>query len=210
MFYVYEHWRPDRDEPFYVGKGKGGRANLMARRNGHHTAIQKKLHAKGMSVEVRIVASSLSEEDAFRIEVERIAMWSSLGMDLANKTLGGEGVAGLVFSEEHRRKLGDATRGKKRPPKSEQQRRKHSEFMKGNKFGLGKKHSPETKKKIADSRIGIPSPAKGIPKSEEQKRKISESLSRSIKGKKNPFWGKRHTEETKKKISETKRLRAKS
>jgi hypothetical protein len=25
-FYVYEHWRPDVDLPFYVGKGKGGRA----------------------------------------------------------------------------------------------------------------------------------------------------------------------------------------
>lgn len=210
MFYVYEHWRPDRDEPFYVGKGKGGRANVMSRRNPHHTAIQKKLHSKGMSVEVRIVASSLTEEDAFRIEMERIAMWNSLGMDLTNQTLGGEGVAGLVFSEEHRRKLGDASRGKKRPPMSEEQKRKHSEFMKGNKFGLGKKHSPETKKKIAVSRIGTPSPAKGIPKSEEQKRKISESLSRSIRGEKNPFWGKHHTEETKKKISETKRSRAKS
>ena len=27
IFYVYEHWRPDHDECFYVGKGKGGRAN---------------------------------------------------------------------------------------------------------------------------------------------------------------------------------------
>jgi hypothetical protein len=210
MFYVYEHWRPDRDEPFYVGKGKGGRANVMSRRNPHHTAIQKKLHSKGMSVEVRIVASSLTEEDAFRIEMERIAMWNSLGMDLANQTLGGEGVAGLLFSEEHRRKLGDASRGKKRPPKSEQQRRKHSEFMKGNKFHLGKIHSVKTKEILSERKKGKPSPNKGVPKSEETKRKISKSLSQSIRGEKNPFWGKTHTEETKRKISETKRARAKS
>ena len=39
-FYVYEHWRPDRDECFYVGKGKGGRANVMYGRNRHHEAVQ--------------------------------------------------------------------------------------------------------------------------------------------------------------------------
>jgi len=27
MYYVYEHWRPDKDICFYVGKGKGSRAN---------------------------------------------------------------------------------------------------------------------------------------------------------------------------------------
>lgn len=27
-FYVYEHWRPDTDMPFYVGKGTGGRATI--------------------------------------------------------------------------------------------------------------------------------------------------------------------------------------
>ena len=28
-FYVYEHWRPDLNVPFYVGKGKNGRAKVM-------------------------------------------------------------------------------------------------------------------------------------------------------------------------------------
>ena len=27
-YYVYEHWRPDKDVCFYVGKGKGGRAKM--------------------------------------------------------------------------------------------------------------------------------------------------------------------------------------
>ena len=26
IFYVYEHWRPDKDTCFWVGKGKGDRA----------------------------------------------------------------------------------------------------------------------------------------------------------------------------------------
>lgn len=204
MYYIYEHWRPDRDEPFYVGKGRGGRANLMARRNPHHTAIQKKLYRLGMAVEVRIIASNLTEEEAYQIEIERIAMWQAAGIDLANKTIGGEGVPGLVFSKEHREKIGDTWRGKKRPPMSEEQKKKLSIAKTGKpNFALrGKKHSEETKRKISLARIGKPGWAKGVRKSEETKRKISASLSKSILGEKNPFWGKKHTEETKQKLSE--------
>ena len=95
VFYVYEHWRPDRDECFYVGKGKGGRAYKMRDRNLHHRAIVKKLSDLGMMVEVRMVASGIAESEAFRIEQERIAFWRAAGIDLANKTNGGEGTSGL-------------------------------------------------------------------------------------------------------------------
>lgn len=29
IFYVYEHWRPDKDVCFYVGKGSKGRARTF-------------------------------------------------------------------------------------------------------------------------------------------------------------------------------------
>lgn len=58
----------------------------------------------------------------------------------------------------------------------------------------GKKASAATKKKMSDTRKGMPSPKKGIPISEAHKKKISEA---NI-GKK----GKPHTEETKKNLSE--------
>jgi hypothetical protein len=102
MFYVYEHWRPDRDECFYVGKGKGGRANKMRDRNLHHRAIVKKLSAMGMAVEVRMVATGLDEETAFGIEKQRIAFWRAAGIDLANKTDGGDGVSGLPAHNRRR------------------------------------------------------------------------------------------------------------
>jgi hypothetical protein len=54
--------------------------------------------------------------------------------------------------------------------------------------------------------MGQPSPAKGVVKSAEWRRKIAISVSLVTKGEKNPFWGRHHTEETKRKISETKRL----
>ena len=206
MFYVYEHWRPDRDEPFYVGKGKGGRANLMARRNKHHQAIQEKLHRLGMAVEVRIIASSLTEEEAFNIEKEQIAMWVANGIDLANKTTGGEGVAGLVFSKEHRCKLSEAGKGKIKGPLPEWQKKFISEINKGNQYRLGAVLSPETKAKISASNKGK-SKGKGIRKTEEHKKKISATISKLVQGKNNPFFGKHHSEETKRKISETKKLR---
>jgi hypothetical protein len=124
-FYVYEHWRPDRDECFYVGKGFGRRANVMYARNRHHTAIQAKLSRLSMCVEVRLVAEALSEEEAFKLECERIAFWRSAGMDLANLTRGGEGTSdpsaetrelmrqaklGRTLSEEHKRKIGESSR----------------------------------------------------------------------------------------------------
>lgn len=108
QFYVYEHWRMDREEPFYVGKGKGKRAHNMYARNKHHLAIQNKVHREGFAIEVRIVLSGLTEEEAFSLECERIKFWRDQGIDLANLSDGGEGGSSgvqRVFTEEHKAKL---------------------------------------------------------------------------------------------------------
>ena len=113
-FYVYEHWRPDRGECFYVGKGRGRRANIMDRRNKHHKAIQEKLARLGMCVEVKIVGHNLSEDEAFELEKKRIALWRSENCDLANMTDGGEGTSGYkqVRTPEWRAKISAAHRGR--------------------------------------------------------------------------------------------------
>ena len=98
-YYVYEHWRLDRDECFYVGKGKGGRAYSMKNRNRHHQAICAKLNRIGSAFEVRIVASGLSEQESFELECERIVFWRSSGCDLTNLTDGGEGPSGFVHTQ---------------------------------------------------------------------------------------------------------------
>ena len=91
-FYVYEHWRPDLDLPFYVGKGSAARFDPNRTRNKHHSNIKNKLKKLGMCVEVRMVASGLSEDDALRLEIERIAFWRERGIELSNKTAGGDGL----------------------------------------------------------------------------------------------------------------------
>jgi hypothetical protein len=63
----------------------------------------------GMAVEVRMVATGLDEETAFDIEKQRIAFWREAGVDLANRTNGGEGTSGLPA--HNRRKVLCVTTG---------------------------------------------------------------------------------------------------
>jgi hypothetical protein len=118
VFYVYEHWRLDRDECFYVGKGKGIRAYKMRDRNAHHRAIMAKLSREGSGMEVRMVATGLTEDEAFALEVERIAFWREAGADLANRTDGGDGVSGLKMSDEAKAKMAAAKLGTKQSPET--------------------------------------------------------------------------------------------
>jgi hypothetical protein len=88
-YYVYEHWRLDRDECFYVGMGHGLRAFVMKKRGNMHRAIQQKLSREGSGMEVRMVKTGLTEEEAILLEQERIAFWKDKGIDLANITYTG-------------------------------------------------------------------------------------------------------------------------
>lgn len=164
-FYVYEHWRTDRQECFYVGKGHGRRAYDMRRgRNRWHQFLQAKLSALGTAIEIKIIANGLTEEEAFTKEVERIAFWKSDGADLCNLTLGGDGPSGYKFSEERKRAVAEKSLGRKHTAES---RAKMSLAAMGNKRGLGVKKTLEAIEKTA-------SYWRGRPKSEESIRKMSE------------------------------------
>ena len=169
-FYIYEHWRPDRNECFYVGKGHGRRAHQMNPRNRMHTAIQKILAAKGTAVEVRIVFSGVSEEEALSLEIERIAFWRADGADLVNLTEGGDGMSGYRHTEDAKQRIRASRMG--------------------NKAFLGKRHTPEAIEKTRQKQLGIPKSEETKarmrkPKSEAHKKKISEIR-----------LGKKHTDET--------------
>jgi hypothetical protein len=192
--YVYEHRRPDRDECFYVGKGRGRRANKLSdKRNAHHKAVQAKLAKLGLAVEVRLVKGGLAEAVAFALEVERIAFWRAAGVSLANKTCGGEGSAGAIresgwkHTEEAKAKVSAAMEGKNRA---------------GNRRGVP--CSEETKAKISAANKGKRS-LLGRKLSEETRAKISKSVSERQRGAANPFFGKTHSAETRAKISATKK-----
>lgn len=160
FFYVYEHWRPDTGECFYVGKGCGKRAWQLKRRNEGHQAVLSKLVALGLAVDVRIVAADLLEADALTLEIERIALYPS--GSLANRTKGGAGLSGIVYSAAVREKMSRARMGMQF---SEAHRANISAAAKGRKLssahkekislgGNGRVVSIETGRKISEAKRG--------------------------------------------------------
>ena len=168
IFYVYEHWRPDTDVCFYVGKGHGKRSHHFKQRGRHHNHILKKLSRLGMCPEVRMVSFGLSEVDAFALERHRIAFWRAAGVKLANLTDGGDGPVGLKWTKKSKalaRKLA------KKRMESVELRERISNALKGRRIsgkalenylvamavriGVKRKpHSEATKAKIAARALG--------------------------------------------------------
>ena len=176
-FYVYEHWRPDINACFYVGKGKNKRAwDLKNRKNPHFKSVVSKLIAMGFAVDVRLIAVNLSEQDALALEIERIAFY---GMEnLTNMTRGGDGLVNpseevkqkisvahkkRFENPEERAKLGLIHKGKKTSEETKfkisraMKKRRHSEETKKIMSESAKKRgiSHETRLKINAARIGL-------------------------------------------------------
>ena len=225
IYYVYEHIRLDKMEPFYIGKGKGERAYDLYR-NDHHDAITDEYgHA------VVIIADKLTEEEAYWVErdtIEDYVFNLGYGIDikghndydhelphLTNCTWGGEGVSGLnAFAnktpeemEEIGKKISEKNSGENHylygKHHSEEAKRNMSIAHKGIQAGenhpmYGKHHSEEAKQKMSEKKKGQIPWNKGKKMSEEAKRKNSEAH----KGEKHPMYGKHYSEEHNKKISE--------
>jgi hypothetical protein len=74
----------------------------------------------------------------------------------------------------------------------------------GNTFMKGKHHSKETKIKMKESALKVDHSLRiGEKRTAETKENIRKSLKGKYIGEKNPFYGKKHSEETKKKIRDT-------
>ena len=102
-----------------------------------------------------------------------------------NMTYGGEGVRGIVFSDETKEKISNTLKKRYKT---------HPNPFKG------KTHTEETKIKLSEiAKKRNCSPFKGKHWNEEQRKKISERAKLNI-GDKNPFYGKKHSEETKQAI----------
>lgn len=96
MYYVYLHKKPN-GEVFYVGKGKGSRANSIHSRNPYWKATVKKY---GFIVE--IIETGLQEWYAYELE-EQLTYYYGLKRDggtLVNLCYGGGGNNGYIFTED--------------------------------------------------------------------------------------------------------------
>ena len=113
MFYAYVHAKPNPmsvADIFYVGKGKGKRARLVANRGTSNRHYKHTVAAIGAeNVAVGIIECS-SEAIAFELERGLIKCLRRSGVRLTNLTDGGEGSSGYVPRPETRQKIGEAAR----------------------------------------------------------------------------------------------------
>jgi hypothetical protein len=208
-FYTYAYLREDRT-PYYIGKGSGKRVFSSNR------AINR---PKDKS-RIIFLKQNLTEEEAFKHEIYMIAIFGrkDLGTGiLHNRTNGGEGASGTIKSEETRRKIGEAKKGKNNPQygkrgknchnygksPSEETRKKMSERQKGEKnHNYEKSPSEETRKKMSEAQRGENNAMYGKSRSEESRRKQSEARKGKYSGEKHYLYGKSPSEETKRKTGE--------
>jgi hypothetical protein len=108
VFYVYVCFRTN-GTPCYVGKGKGNRWKTTYKRT-KNTYLRRIVERCGGSLPTVVIRSNLTEIEAFEIEMAFIRAIGrrDLGLGpLANRTDGGEGLSGHVFSAATRKILSD-------------------------------------------------------------------------------------------------------
>jgi len=134
MFYVYIHCRADTGEPFYVGKGKGKRAYSKSGRN-----FLWKHIVETQGYKIKIISYFSDELEALKEEVKVIKELRGTGVNLVNKTSGGQGVSGLSkipwnkgkpWSQDIKDKFSRAHKGKKL---SDEHKKNIGRFWKGRK-----------------------------------------------------------------------------
>jgi group I intron endonuclease len=197
----------------------GSAINLYHRRNCHFSSLEKGTHDNshlqhsyfkyGKANFVFWVVEKVKDKtDLVKVEQYYLDLFQQNSFEIYNLCPTAGSLLGMKHSEETKKKIGNAVKGKgKGTFHSEETKKKislansgryasHSEEVKreigrkigmankGNQHTLGLKHTEETKRKMSSVR-------KGKPFSEEHKQKIREANT-----------GRRHSEETKKKIGE--------
>ena len=154
--YVYGDYEFN-NEPFYIGKGCGDRFKEHLRESSlkiksHKNRKINKILSMGLEPIIIIVSENIFESDAFELEkklIKIIGRYDLKNGPLTNITDGGEGLSGLIKSDEHKEKLSKSHTNKKM---SLEARNKISISMLGNTRRLGYKTPRIVKDKISKTK----------------------------------------------------------
>lgn len=155
-FYVYLH--RFKNDTFYVGKGTGNRA-FKGKRNSNWCKL-----CDQFGEPIRgIYKDNLLEKEAYKLEQKLAVSLLSKNIEICNKKVTGTGGTphtaetkakisekhkGKKLTEEHKRKVSIGLTGKKQSAETKEKRFKNA---KGNKYGLGYKHTEEELIKISNA-----------------------------------------------------------
>ncbi|MGA0083385.1 MAG: NUMOD3 domain-containing DNA-binding protein [Candidatus Nanopelagicales bacterium] len=197
-YYTYAYLRED-GTPYYIGKGKGKR--IYEKRKGEVNLPKDKS-------KIIFLKQNLTEEEAFKHEIYMIDVFGrkDLGTGiLHNRTNGGDGGSGIIFSEETKRKISERQSCEGNSFYGRTHSSETIERMRAIK--TGKVQSQETRDKIAATKIGIPRSKETIEKMRNANlgktisQEVRDKISNSLRGDKHYMFGKSLSQETRDKIS---------
>jgi hypothetical protein len=211
-YYIYGLCDPFTQKLRYIGKTK----MTLARRVWHHIKEAKtskrntyKLNwirsvlNKGKEPIIHVLRET-SKENWREDETECISEALKSGANLTNLTAGGDGLVDFYHSKETKQKISEANKKAGKIPPSWKGRKQSSEHIRkrveARKKNNNHKHSQETKDLISRKNTGKNlgnTHTLGMKHTDEWK----EEMSRRNSGKDNPFYGRQHSEKTKRKIS---------
>lgn len=194
---------------YYIGYS----TNINRRFTNHRSKLKQNCHDNIFLQR----AYNLDGEDKFKYEILHICNTEDEAKEIELKYLTDLSIRNIIYNLNYNNSGGDLLTN--HPDKeairekilksqketlskmtSEERSKKYGKF--GEKNGMyGKTHTEEVREKISEINKGRICPNKGKLASEETKQKLSENAKLRI-GKKNPFFGKHHTEETIQKIRE--------
>lgn len=193
-------------EPFYIGKGFDDRFNVhlnMAIKTEKNSYKLNKIRAiikESLDPMIVMVHKDLEETYALQLEISLISLIGRHDLKkgpLTNLTNGGDGISGYVFTEEQ------LINFKNRPPMTEEGRKSISKSSKKTHTGVPK--TDDHKEKLSKANTGK------IPTAETRK-KISDITkvkggfqTMDFSGENNSFFGKKHSEESLKKMTDIKK-----
>jgi hypothetical protein len=189
-------------EPFYVGKGKGNRIYCHLKKNDKFNPFKSnkinKIKRMGKIPIFYKIKENLTDNEALKLEIKLIKIIGRHDLKLGtltNLTNGGDGTSGYKYTKKQRmmRSLYNSFKGKKH---TEEQKQKWSRERKG-KLTVGKDNGMygRTPHDIWVEKYGKEYADKKWQECIEKNR-IANS------GKNNAFYGKKHSDEVKKKLSE--------